>query len=66
MTSPASRTAKGALAHAPFGAAGQRDVDLLGNVMMVGIDDTGTKDKQTGRDLSLAKWPRVPNTSSQP
>ncbi|OWK21676.1 hypothetical protein AJ88_18515 [Mesorhizobium amorphae CCBAU 01583] len=44
---------KAALTHAPFRAAGQRNVDLLGNVMVVGIDDARPKDQQAGRDLII-------------
>ncbi|ESZ77620.1 hypothetical protein X726_07175 [Mesorhizobium sp. L103C105A0] len=46
---------KAAFAHAPLGAAGQRNVDLLGNVMMVGIGDAGPQDQQSGRDLFIGE-----------
>ena len=55
MTSPAARTAKRAVAHAPFRAAGQRNVDLLGDMVMVGIDDVRAEDRKPAGDLVVGE-----------
>src|SRR5262245_34518710 len=41
---------EGALAFAPFRAAGKRQVKLLGNVVVVRIDDIRTKHQHAGRN----------------
>lgn len=47
----------GSVPHPPLGAAGQRNVEFLGDVVMVGIFDPRPEDQEAGRNRVVVEMP---------